>query len=251
MHRPPGEPPSPSRRAHHAGLTPPERAPCAPDRHPAGEPPSPSRRAHHAPRRAPWPACCAPDHRRRSRESDIPDRGAHHAAPERPRPAPCASDRRRHGRTPAVPDRRSPAGRRPADSARTVTRNRTSAASEGRSSTRSTPSGTGPRAARAARRGPRRPPQSFDSRSTHSWGQVCGHLPPRGGRSASDEGFPDVVHRTRRTVPGSGDARRRCSTRVPAVRPARTPVLHSAHRTYCHCCYLSLGEIQKTRVGER
>src|SRR5205085_660176 len=73
---------------------------------------------------------------------------------------------------------------------------------------------------------------------------------PRGGRSAGGRGFPPVVHRTRRTVPGSGDGRRRCSTPVLPVPPARTPVLHSAHRTYCHCCSLYLGEQEKNRAGE-
>jgi hypothetical protein len=149
------------------------------------------------------------------------------------------------------PDERSPTVPAGPNSARSVTRNRTPEASEGRTSTRSSPPLAGPRPARAARRGSRRPPQSFDSRSTHSWGQVCGHLGSGGGRSASGPGFPAVVHRTRRSVPGSGDGGRPRSTAVPPVPPARTPVLHSAHRTYCHCCCFSLGEEQKTRVGER
>ena len=155
------------------------------------------------------------------------------------RTCPSSPDLARCAAGPDERSRRVPIG---ADFLRRVTENRTSTASEGRTSTRSSPPHTGPRPARAARRGSRRPPQSFDSRSTHSWGQVCGHLGSGGGRSTSGRGFPPVVHRTRRSVPGSGDARRPPSTAVPRAPPARTPVLHSAHRTYCHCCCFSLGE---------
>jgi len=200
---------------------------------------------------APRPASRAPDQGPGRREPDISDPWAHHARPARPRPASRASVT---SARPANTRRARPTVAGGAFTGRFCT-HRHENSGIGRVG------GTGvaridpvrhrssSRAARPPR--PRRPPQSFDSRSTHSWGQVCGHLPQRGGRSMSAQGCPPVVHRTRRTVPGSGDGHRRCSTAVPPVPPARTPVLHSAHRTYCHCCCFSLGEIQKTRVGER